>query len=595
MIFKHVGYLLTFSLMLSLAYADSIDQKTEGWCSPAVNKTDGNVTINCYGTSSKIEKNKDALTKKPLLSVDQLRKTDINILEFLHKESNKLTHKLSLSGANIMAHEVLKKSNYFVSVDGGEFVLVTKANSSNSSYESAMIVNYSFMQEKPASKVAIKVQGNDNKVVGPFEFDVGYKALYDKLKIAEQKHKKKAVQRDIERYRIQLIEKKGIHCAKFANGLSRCNLLDSRRYGKILESSVVKAVHFGDIPNDLYIKATLSGSESHKIIARQKDYKWLVGIPLHKLSAMIEFSDGTKSPVFSYVKERKYGTPTKSDTRGGFQITSSYRNAPVVIAHTNSYLLNKAKWGFTPIVGTNVRSIHWTTYEGGKKILATKDGIFTAREATLDNYGVTDHSSDENNPTINITYTYNDGIVQTFSYQTQWHTWAQHLAVEEVNHNDAIWCGVPRGLDGHGRFGLFDGDFNILFPVACGNNFPNKKLGSVYKELYWGTSSTNLTLLTNNLNKESILKKHISLRVKQIEKQSNEYNRNRIQLETEKYNKELEHALTEYPYNWKNIDRRSKPLLLLTEPHDFLYFQFVDINGDKSQVIQVRVTPANFR
>ena len=64
MILKRVEYILTFSLMLSLSHADSIDQKTEGWCSPAVNKTDGNVTINCYSVSPKIVKRLEELLDK---------------------------------------------------------------------------------------------------------------------------------------------------------------------------------------------------------------------------------------------------------------------------------------------------------------------------------------------------------------------------------------------------------------------------------------------------------------------------------------------------------------------------------------------------
>ena len=50
--------------MLSLSQADSIDQKTEGWCSPAVHETDGNVTINCHGVSPKIVNRLEKLLDK---------------------------------------------------------------------------------------------------------------------------------------------------------------------------------------------------------------------------------------------------------------------------------------------------------------------------------------------------------------------------------------------------------------------------------------------------------------------------------------------------------------------------------------------------
>ena len=64
MIIKQVRYILTFSLMLSLAHADSTEQNTKGWCSPAVNETDGNVTINCHGVSPKIVKRLEELLDK---------------------------------------------------------------------------------------------------------------------------------------------------------------------------------------------------------------------------------------------------------------------------------------------------------------------------------------------------------------------------------------------------------------------------------------------------------------------------------------------------------------------------------------------------
>ena len=47
--------------------ADSNDIKTEGWCSPAVYQTDGNVTINCQGVSPKIiQRLQDLLDKRDL-------------------------------------------------------------------------------------------------------------------------------------------------------------------------------------------------------------------------------------------------------------------------------------------------------------------------------------------------------------------------------------------------------------------------------------------------------------------------------------------------------------------------------------------------
>lgn len=58
------GFLLICCLTITLAQAESIDQKTQGWCSPAVNKTGGNVEIHCHGVSPKIVKRLEELLDK---------------------------------------------------------------------------------------------------------------------------------------------------------------------------------------------------------------------------------------------------------------------------------------------------------------------------------------------------------------------------------------------------------------------------------------------------------------------------------------------------------------------------------------------------
>ena len=78
MIKKLAGLLFMFTLVIGVAQADTIDQKTEGWCSPAVNQTDGNVTINCHGVSPKIVKRLEKLLDKP---DSELKKKDIDMIK----------------------------------------------------------------------------------------------------------------------------------------------------------------------------------------------------------------------------------------------------------------------------------------------------------------------------------------------------------------------------------------------------------------------------------------------------------------------------------------------------------------------------------
>jgi hypothetical protein len=54
-------------LAVSAAQADSFHQQTEGWCSPAIGHTGGNVTINCQGVDPKdLQRLNELLNKKDL-------------------------------------------------------------------------------------------------------------------------------------------------------------------------------------------------------------------------------------------------------------------------------------------------------------------------------------------------------------------------------------------------------------------------------------------------------------------------------------------------------------------------------------------------
>jgi len=75
---KLAGLLLAFGLVIMVTHAETIDQKTDGGCSPAVNQTDGNVTINCYGLSSETEERLKKLLDKPN---SELKKKEPNLIK----------------------------------------------------------------------------------------------------------------------------------------------------------------------------------------------------------------------------------------------------------------------------------------------------------------------------------------------------------------------------------------------------------------------------------------------------------------------------------------------------------------------------------
>ncbi len=116
-VFLFLSYLLT-----STVIASTIKQKTEGWCSPAINDTKGNIIINCHGLSPKVEKqlnelldikNTDLvkakaeidhwLKKHNELKTDLTKRSETDVLAV---RANKLLEEGDLSGAE----ELLKKS-----------------------------------------------------------------------------------------------------------------------------------------------------------------------------------------------------------------------------------------------------------------------------------------------------------------------------------------------------------------------------------------------------------------------------------------------------------------------------------------------------
>ncbi len=74
MIMQRLWLILLCNWMISLTQANAIDQKTEGWCSPAINQTDGNVTINCHGVSPKIVQRLEQLLDKNELDLIEAKK-----------------------------------------------------------------------------------------------------------------------------------------------------------------------------------------------------------------------------------------------------------------------------------------------------------------------------------------------------------------------------------------------------------------------------------------------------------------------------------------------------------------------------------------
>jgi hypothetical protein len=72
-------YLGLWLLVLGVptAQATSLTQKTEGWCSPAVGQTQGNVTISCQGLDPKaLQRLNELLDKKDLELQDKIREAE---------------------------------------------------------------------------------------------------------------------------------------------------------------------------------------------------------------------------------------------------------------------------------------------------------------------------------------------------------------------------------------------------------------------------------------------------------------------------------------------------------------------------------------
>ncbi len=72
---KQAGCLLICYLIISPVQAGSVEQKTKGWCSPAVNDTKGNITIDCHGVSPKIVKRLEELLDKNELDLIKAKET----------------------------------------------------------------------------------------------------------------------------------------------------------------------------------------------------------------------------------------------------------------------------------------------------------------------------------------------------------------------------------------------------------------------------------------------------------------------------------------------------------------------------------------
>ncbi len=92
MIIKLAYLVLTFSLVIMDTYAKTIDQKTEGGCSPVVNQTGGDVTINCYDLTSEIVERLNKLLDYP---GSELNKKEPNLIK-AQKEIDHLLAKVKL-------------------------------------------------------------------------------------------------------------------------------------------------------------------------------------------------------------------------------------------------------------------------------------------------------------------------------------------------------------------------------------------------------------------------------------------------------------------------------------------------------------------
>jgi hypothetical protein len=63
--------------IVSVAHADTVTQTTQGWCSPAVADTKGNVTINCQGVDPRaLQRLNELLDKKDLELADKIKEAN---------------------------------------------------------------------------------------------------------------------------------------------------------------------------------------------------------------------------------------------------------------------------------------------------------------------------------------------------------------------------------------------------------------------------------------------------------------------------------------------------------------------------------------
>ena len=94
---------------LHVAQAESIDQSTTGWCSPAVHDTQGNVTVNCEGVDPKIVERLNELLDLKDIKLDEANQVAAHWL----KKYNELTAQLAQRPASdtlaVEAREMLEK------------------------------------------------------------------------------------------------------------------------------------------------------------------------------------------------------------------------------------------------------------------------------------------------------------------------------------------------------------------------------------------------------------------------------------------------------------------------------------------------------
>lgn len=494
------------------------------------------------------------------------------------------TYHLSIGPSIEYATMVLRSASYKIAFDDGEFRVYERFMKNQKEFTLAGYQAFNIKAPVTPVKVSIQVIGPKGVVAGPFTYEMDFELQIKESLARFGNPSKNVTSTNSSLVKEQLASGNGIQVGDFF-GTGTLLLLNGHTKA---EMEILKTIRVGTNKKGMDIEIYLDNADKNLNSAftengRRNTASYLLPIDSNKMSAQLEFHDGDVLPL----------TINKTNRRGKrryqFRMVSNGEDAPILLAYPQRsrgfFYTRGGDWGFVPIVGEEVSSITWSTYQGGSNRVEKRDGFFTFPPVDGSTLGLKDWLTTGIEPVVNVNYTFDDGTSRTFTYRGSWKTWIETITTESVNYQKLVKC-----MKDPGNGALFNLRVDRQNTVNTSCRFDTTEpMGKLFSEVFWGFEPSQLSPL-DRPNYETIMKKNYGLWEDHYLQSPNTPDKPWIEKSIARIQAQLTDTLKrDYKY-WRSSDFDSRNYFLMrTEKYDSLYFRFETITGKKSPVIKVPV------